>query len=122
VALPGVKKGKLDKALADYTSAIALSPRYALAYNNRGYVYESQGKSAEARADFIKALSIDRTLSGAGAGLKRLGAGAVVTSHSDILVSKGSVLVETNCVTCLLQCVQRTLQTGKLGSVRPVPA
>ena len=94
------KKGKLDKALADYTSAIALSPRYALAYNNRGYVYESQGKSDEARADFTKALSFDPTLSGASAGLKRLGVGATVTSHSDILVSKGSELVETNCVTC----------------------
>lgn len=94
------KKGKFDKALADYTSAIALSPRNALAYNNRGYVYESQGKSAAARADFTKALSFDPALSETGAGLKRLGAGAAMTSLSDILVSNGSALVEANCVTC----------------------
>jgi len=94
------KKGELDKALADYSAAIAINPHYALAYNNRGYGYETKGKRPEALADFAKALSIDPTLSGAAAGLKRLGASATTTERSGKLVNAGRKLVETNCVIC----------------------
>jgi tetratricopeptide (TPR) repeat protein len=94
------KKGELDKALADYSAAITINPHYALAYNNRGYGYEAKGKKSEAQADFTKALSIDPTLSGAAAGLKRLGASATATARSGKLVNAGRKLVETNCVTC----------------------
>jgi tetratricopeptide (TPR) repeat protein len=94
------KKGEFDKALADYTTALEISPRYALAYNNRGYVYEAQGKMGEARADFVKALSFDPTLTGASAGLRRLGASAAATAQSDNLISAGRALVEINCMAC----------------------
>jgi len=94
------RKGHLDKAHADYTAAIAVNPNYALAYNNRGYVYEAQGNTADARADFTKALSFDPTLTGASAGLKRLGASVAATAQSEKLVSTGRELVDINCTPC----------------------
>ena len=48
-------------------------PIYALAYNNRGYVYEAQGDKPAAAADFRRALALDPSLAGAKNGLKRLG-------------------------------------------------
>jgi len=32
-------KGDHDQAIADYTQAIRLDPKYAVAYNNRAYAY-----------------------------------------------------------------------------------
>jgi tetratricopeptide (TPR) repeat protein len=42
----------LADAIEDYSAAIAINPVYALAYNNRGYVYEAQGRKEDAIADF----------------------------------------------------------------------
>jgi tetratricopeptide (TPR) repeat protein len=50
------KKGDLDRALADYTEAIKINPKDALAYNNRGMLY---GDSDRAIADFTAAIAID---------------------------------------------------------------
>ena len=51
-----------DKALADYTQAIELLPKWSIAYNNRGYVFLKQKKYAEAKADFETALKLDDSL------------------------------------------------------------
>jgi len=38
------KKGEVDHAIADYTKAIALDPKYAFAYVNRGHAYGRKGE------------------------------------------------------------------------------
>ena len=42
-------------AIADYSKAIELNPDFA-AYNNRGNVYNRQGKYTQAISDFNKAI------------------------------------------------------------------
>jgi tetratricopeptide (TPR) repeat protein len=51
--------GEYDKALSDYNKAIELLPRYAKAYNNRGYIYRKKGEYDHAIADYSKAIEID---------------------------------------------------------------
>ena len=54
----GVENSKLkqfDKAIADYTKAIELDPKSAIAYTARGLAYLKVGKQKEAEADFAKA-------------------------------------------------------------------
>ena len=51
-----------SEAIAAYTQAIKLDPKYALAYNNRGYTYKALGQSAKAAADFAQASKLDPTL------------------------------------------------------------
>jgi tetratricopeptide (TPR) repeat protein len=43
------------QAIADYTEAIRLDPKYALAYNNRGNAYEKKGEKLKAAEDFARA-------------------------------------------------------------------
>ncbi len=45
-------KGDYDRAIADYTEAIRLDPKYAHAYNNRGNAYGAKGDYDHAIADF----------------------------------------------------------------------
>jgi tetratricopeptide (TPR) repeat protein len=51
--------GKYDEAIADFTEAIKLDPKYAYAYNNRAACYIKQQKYKEAIADCDKAIQID---------------------------------------------------------------
>ena len=94
------KKSDLPRAVEDYSQAIALNPLYALAYNNRGYAYETLGRKDEAVSDFQRALLIDRSLTGAAAGLKRLGATGPLAKESEKLISEGRALVEANYRRC----------------------
>lgn len=94
------KKGDTDRAITDYTAAIALNPVYALAYNNRGYAYEAKGETRLAREDFVRALLLDTSLTGASAGLKRLGGTGALAAESDALIARGRNLVEANCSRC----------------------
>ena len=48
-----------DSAIEAYTSAIALDPNDALAYNNRGGAYKDKGQYDRAIEDFNKAIAID---------------------------------------------------------------
>lgn len=48
-----------EKAIADFTSAIRLQPRYPEAYLNRGVAYTGVNKIAEARRDFQKTAEQD---------------------------------------------------------------
>ncbi len=51
--------GEYEDAIAEYTQAIALDPKLAEAYNNRGLAYADLGKYAEAIADYYQAISLD---------------------------------------------------------------
>ena len=58
-----IQKKEYDKAIVDFTKAIEISPRYALAYANRGtaYSYKSYKDKEKAIADYTKAIEIDPT-------------------------------------------------------------
>lgn len=47
-----------DKAIADYTKAIAISSEYAPAYKNRGDLYQETGNITQAKQDWIEAASL----------------------------------------------------------------
>ncbi|MEE8578879.1 MAG: tetratricopeptide repeat protein, partial [Hyphomicrobium sp.] len=70
------RKGAFDRAIADYTKAIALDRKYTLAYTIRALAYESNGEVERAIADFSKVLEIDSSDENAKNNLKRLGAWA----------------------------------------------
>lgn len=49
----------LDHAIADFTEALRLNPKDALAYNNRGLAYNEKGDHEHAIADLTRAIEID---------------------------------------------------------------
>lgn len=63
-----------DGAVEELSRAVALDPRNALAFNNRGVALAALGQSAAAAADFEHALALDAKLAEARENLKRLGA------------------------------------------------
>jgi tetratricopeptide (TPR) repeat protein len=52
-------KGDLDGAIADYSKAIEINPRYAEAFVNRGVARKAKGDLSGAIADYDKALALD---------------------------------------------------------------
>jgi tetratricopeptide (TPR) repeat protein len=52
-------KGDNDRAIADYSEAIRLSPSYAVAYNNRGLVYHDMRHYERAIADYNDAIRLN---------------------------------------------------------------
>lgn len=58
-------KGKYKQAIADYTKAIEINPRYADAYNSRGLAYASRNDFSHAETDLSHALEINPWLVGA---------------------------------------------------------
>jgi tetratricopeptide (TPR) repeat protein len=71
-------RAEYDQAIADYSNAIQINPKYAEAYNNRGASHEKKQDKGKAIADYRMALSIDSSSRGgalARDNLKRLGAG-----------------------------------------------
>ncbi|MFZ5565291.1 MAG: tetratricopeptide repeat protein [Thermodesulfobacteriota bacterium] len=51
-------KGDDQKALADYTTAIAIDPAYVHAYNNRAVVWQHKGEYDKAIADYTRAVEV----------------------------------------------------------------
>jgi superkiller protein 3 len=51
---------KYGEAIAKYQKAIELDPKYALPYNNWGYVLKAQGKDDEAAVKFNQADQLSR--------------------------------------------------------------
>ena len=54
-----LEKGEHDRAISDYTKAIEINPRFAMAYGNRGNAYSNKGRYDQAFSDFSKALEIN---------------------------------------------------------------
>jgi tetratricopeptide (TPR) repeat protein len=52
-------KGEHDKAITDYSQALAIDPKKASAYCNRGIEWMHKGEHDKAIADFDRALAID---------------------------------------------------------------
>ena len=51
-----LRDGDLNEAIAALTTAVALRPGYAIAYNNRGLAYYKQDKYVKAAGDFRRAI------------------------------------------------------------------
>ena len=94
------RKGDLAQAWADYTAAIQLSPIYAQAYANRGYLEEARGRIDDARWNLKQALMIDPSLAAARQALARLGIADEVTREADARVAAGMALAEQWCARC----------------------
>jgi tetratricopeptide (TPR) repeat protein len=52
-------KSNLDRAMADFESALALNPSHAPALAGRGRVWRKRGDDAKALADFDRAIALD---------------------------------------------------------------
>ena len=66
-------KGLVDKAIADFTKAIALAPTSAQPYENRAIAYEKKGAKDKAMADYRAVLKIEPDNQPAIDAIKRLG-------------------------------------------------
>ena len=53
-----LKRGELDRALADYNKAIELDPNYAEAYNNRGITWLRLQEWENFRSGFLAARDV----------------------------------------------------------------
>jgi protein O-mannosyl-transferase len=53
-----LEKEELDSALAYYSKALELNPKYVEAYENRGYIYEKMGRFYEAASDYSKSIDL----------------------------------------------------------------
>jgi lipoprotein NlpI len=56
-------KGDNDRAIADFSEAIRVDPKYALAYRNRSNVYRAKGDIDRALADYGKVVDLNPTAS-----------------------------------------------------------
>ena len=57
--LDNQEKGDYQGAIADYTQAIKLYPKYPLAYNNRGIAYGKLEQYQRAINDYTQAIELD---------------------------------------------------------------
>ena len=53
------EKGEVDRAVADFTTAIKFNPNDARVYNNRGVAYEQKGDKEQAIADYGKGIALN---------------------------------------------------------------
>jgi len=58
-AIAAFGRKEYDKAIADYTKAIQIDPKFASAYSNRGSAYGMKGEYDKAIADFNKAMELN---------------------------------------------------------------
>ena len=52
-------KGKLEKAIADFTEAIRLNPKDAVAFYNRGLAWHKKNEHDKAIVDYTEAVRFD---------------------------------------------------------------
>ena len=86
-------KGDHDRAISEFTKAIEINPRFAMAYNNRGREYLRKGEHDLAISDFTKAIEIKPN--DAGAYLNRAAAYYKKGQH-DLAISDFNKAIEIN--------------------------
>ncbi len=59
MAVNYANKGMWDKAIAEFSTAIKINPRYAEAYNYRGFAHVNKGQYDQATLDYNKAIEIN---------------------------------------------------------------
>ncbi len=64
LAIRCLETGHPNKALSYCNKAIELDPKYAMAFNNRGAVYEKLGKHQQAISDYTKAIELNTKVAG----------------------------------------------------------
>jgi len=86
----GYKAGHLDLAVADYTTAISLDPKFARAYEGRGEVYELKGDLDRAILDYDQAIRLDPIFAQAlyRRGVVKLRKGDAAAGEADIATAK----------------------------------
>src|SRR6185295_14536511 len=52
-------KGEFERAIADYSQAVRLDPKYTRAFSNRGRLYLNKGNYDSAIADFSRTVKLD---------------------------------------------------------------
>jgi tetratricopeptide (TPR) repeat protein len=57
-------KKDYDSAIADYSKAVEINPKYAAAYNDRALAYTNKGDFQRAVADVTRAVELDREAAG----------------------------------------------------------
>ncbi len=55
-------QGELDKAIGEFTKSIGLDPQLAVAYANRGFMFEELGNKVNAEVDYAKAKELGMDL------------------------------------------------------------
>ena len=58
-----MRVGDFDRAIGDYTTAVAINPKGAFAYALRAYAYWKKGEDEAAIADYSRAIEISPTVS-----------------------------------------------------------
>lgn len=78
-------ENELDRAIADWSEAIALNPNYAHAYNNRGKAYRAKADYQHSIADYDEAIKLDPQHSVAykGRGIAYFLSGDIVKAQAD---------------------------------------
>lgn len=56
------QRGRTQAAIADYDAALKLDPSFALAYYQRGQLYQMLGQSMQADMDLVRARQLDPRL------------------------------------------------------------
>ena len=67
--MPGSRIG--SHAIEEFSAALAIAPKYTLAFHRRGEAYLQMGDNAHAKSDFEAALSISAKFTPSIAGLRR---------------------------------------------------
>ena len=57
-----MKRGEIDRAIADFTRALEINPDLSFVYMNRGLALMLQGKDADAQKDFERCVALDPVL------------------------------------------------------------
>jgi tetratricopeptide (TPR) repeat protein len=95
-----IEEGQYELAIDCFNKAIAINPKYAVAYNNRGIVYTEKGEYRKATSDFNKAIEINPWYAMA---YNNRGFVYTITSQYDMAITDASIAIKLNPTLCQCQ-------------------